>query len=292
MKIIIIGASGLVGSHCMDLFESVGEEVVGTHLNFATERTIYFNPLSNSNGNLDLDQFKPEVIIHCAALTNVDYCENNVLESERATVLSTKKLVNYCKKNGVKLVYISTDYVFDGNMGPYTEDAATNPINIYGQHKLKAELLVKTLNNYLIARITNVYGEEVRSKNFVLRLIKLFQNNEETELNLPADQFATPVYAGDVARMLYKLILDNKNGIYNLSSSDYYTRYSLAKRVKSYFPDNEKIVLKSVLTNKLNQPARRPLNGGLLNIKFLNEYNDFKLSNVDDFISKMIKYEL
>ncbi|MDR6941172.1 SDR family oxidoreductase [Mucilaginibacter pocheonensis] len=292
MKICVVGASGLVGSHCVKVFENEHWSVIGTHLNFATEKTVYFDPLKDSTGNFDITAFMPDVIIHCGALTNVDYCEDNEAESEKVTVNSAKKLAEYCIANNVKLVYISTDYIFNGKNGPYTEDEEPDPINVYGKHKLMAEQITKTTNNYLIARITNVYGEEIRSKNFISRLILMLQNTEEKELKLPFDQFSTPVYAGDVARMLYKLIADNKTGVYHLSSTDYYTRYHLAERVHSYFIDNNAVKIKSVPTNYLGQPAQRPLNGGLLNIKFVSEYNDFKLSNVDDFVKKMKNDEL
>lgn len=288
MKILIIGASGLVGSHCTHVLKNEHHDVVGTHLNFQTPETVYYDPLSVSEKNLQLDNVKPDVIIHCGALTNVDYCENNEKESEIATVLSTKVLVDYCNKNNAKLVYLSTDYVFDGEQGPYPESSPTNPINVYGKHKLEAELLVKSIDKYIIARITNVYGEEERSKNFIARLVIWLQQNEVKKLDLPIDQFATPVYAGDIARMLLCLIRDDKTGIYNLSSTDYYNRYHLALKVKSFFRDNTSVTLNPVQTAHLNQAAKRPLNGGLLNIKFIQQYPDFEFSNVDSFLKTLV----
>lgn len=287
MKILIVGASGLVGSHCVNALKNDSHEVIGTYLNFQTPETVYFDPLSSSDKSLNINHIKPEIIIHCGALTNVDYCENNEEESKIATVSSTEALVNYCKQNNVKLVYISTDYVFDGEQGPYQEEAITNPINVYGKHKLEAELLVKSLDKYLIIRVTNVYGEEERSKNFIARLAIWLKNNETKKLDLPIDQFATPVYAGDIARMLSRLISDYKTGIYNLSSTDYYDRYRLALKVKSYFPDNTSVSLNPVQTHNLNQAAKRPLNGGLLNIKFIQQYPDFEFSNVDSFMNRI-----
>lgn len=286
MKILIVGASGLVGSHLLDVFNKGGDVVVGTHLNFPTKKTVFYNPLIESDENFKIEPYHPDVIIHCGALTNVDYCELNPEESEKATVTSTDRIAGYCRSLGAKLIYISTDYVFDGLNGPYTETEKTNPINVYGRHKLRAEEIVGTLNNFLIARITNVYGEEERSKNFIARLLQMYQNQEDKTLHLPIDQFATPVYAGDVARMLHLLIKDNKSGIYNLSSTDYFARYTLAKRVESYFPTNKSVMLKPIDTTTLKQAARRPLFGGLLNIKFISEYPDFTFTNVDDFIKK------
>jgi dTDP-4-dehydrorhamnose reductase len=290
MRILIIGASGLVGSHCLEVFGKGQCTVKGTHVHYATAGTFFLNPSAQQLAEVEtVREFKPEVIIHCGALTNVDYCENNEQDSYDSTILSVKNVADYCLKNGVKLVYISTDYVFDGTKGPYREDAPVNPINIYGRHKLMAEEIVSGLPDFIIGRVTNVYGEEERAKNFIERLIFWICNNENKQLVLPNDQFATPIYAGDIARMCLLLVKDGKKGIYHLSSTDYYSRLHLAKKVKSYFPDNTSVEITGTDTKTLNQPARRPLLGGMINVKFLDEYPDFVLTNVDEYILKKIK---
>ncbi len=290
MKVLVIGASGLVGSHCLKYFKEKNIEVIGTYRNFKTEDTCFFDPLEENCFNfLEEMHFKPEVIIHCGALTNVDYCEDHQEESENQTLTSTKVIAEYCKKNSIRLVYISTDYVFDGLNGPYSEDEKTNPINVYGKHKLEAELVADKTGSCIIARITNVYGEEERSKNFIAHLLSVIYSGTEKNFNLPFDQFATPIYAGDVAKMIYLLVMDNKKGVYNLSSTDYYNRYQLAQKVKSYFKKTNHLVLNPISTQSLQQKAKRPLNGGLLNIKFTKEYPQFVYTNVDAFILKTIK---
>ena len=290
MKVLIIGASCLAGSHCMEYFKEKDVETIGTYRKYKTKGTYFFDP-SDQNCFLFLDEinFKPDVIIHCAALTNVDYCEEHEKESEELTVTSTAVINEYCKVNNIKLVYISTDYVFDGKNGPYSEDDEVNPVNIYGKHKLAAEKIVENTPNFIIARITNVYGEEERSKNFISHLISLILTKTEKTFNLPFDQFATPIYARDVARMIYMLILDDKKGIYHLSSTDYYNRFQLASKVTSYFPESNHLCLSPISTNLSQQKALRPLYGGLLNNKFLLEYPDFKLTNIDTFVLKIIK---
>lgn len=289
MNILVIGASGLVGSHCLSYFAQKQFSVIGTHLKFETDKTVFFDPLSKDGFDFLNNNFIPDTIIHCGALTNVDYCEENIEESYNLTVKSTKLVVEYCKSRNIKLVYISTDYIFDGINGPYTENELPNPTNVYGKHKLEAEGIVQGLNDYIIARITNVYGEEERSKNFIAHLLTLIKSKTDKTFNLPYDQFATPIYAGDIARMLYLLISDGKKGIYNLSSTDYYNRYQLASKVKSYFSEAEHLNLNPISTQSLQQKAKRPLLGGLLNNKFITEYPNFELTNVDAFILKTIK---
>lgn len=290
MKILIVGASGLVGSHCLHYFNEMKITAIGTHLNYKTENTFFFNPLDENCFNFceEMD-FKPEVIIHCGALTNVDYCEEHENESYMLTVRSTEVLVDFCNKNGIKLVYISTDYVFDGIDGPYKEDEEASPVNVYGKHKLEAEMLVRSLSEFLIVRITNVYGEEERSKNFVANLLHVIKSETNKTFNLPFDQFATPIYARDIAKMIYVLIIDNKVGIYNLASTDYYNRFQLAEKVKSYFTEVNFLVLNPISTKSLQQKAIRPLNGGLLNNKFSKEYPKFIYTNIDTFILKTIE---
>ncbi len=289
MKVLIIGASGLVGSHCLRFLHQKNIEVIGTYRNYKVANTFFFDPsLENCFDFLNEIDFKPDIIIHCGALTNVDYCEDNQLESYDLTVNSTKVIMNYCKNNNVKLIYLSTDYVFDGLDGPYIETDKTNPLNVYGRHKLEAEQIIEELDNYIIARITNVYGEENRSKNFIANLISIINSGVEKTFKLPFDQFATPIYAGDIAHMIYLLILKEKSGIYNLSSTDYYCRYQLAAKVKSFYKNASNLNIEAVSTNILNQKARRPLNGGLLNIKFSNEFPNFEYTNIDKFILKTI----
>jgi dTDP-4-dehydrorhamnose reductase len=230
-----------------------------------------------------LVQFKPDWIVHCGALTWVDYCEEHPLESYEKTVRSTLNLIERAKQLGSKMVYISTDYVFDGVHGPYAEGAEVNPLSVYAKHKLEAEQAVLELAGSISIRITNVYGDEERNKNFVARIIQLAQAGEETELKLPIDQFASPVNAADIARVIHLLIQDGRSGVYHVASTDYLNRVQLAQRVLSYFP-SEHIQLIPVLTKDLGQAADRPLMGGLISERFLKEYPTFQFSNLDDYL--------
>lgn len=286
MKIFIAGASGLVGGNCFRLFsEKPSNQVAGSHFSFETDYTVFYDTLNPENPkNFDIGAFQPNVIVHCGALTHVDYCENHVEESYEKTVVSTINLVKLAKKHNAKLLYFSTDYVFDGKSGPYREDAPVNPLSVYGKHKLEAEQIIqKELSEYLILRITNVYGDEIRGKNFIARLFNQFQEGKTLEFPLPLDQYATPANAWDIARVAEKLIENNKNGIYHVGSTDYMNRYQLAMRVLSYFPKN-KSKFEPKTTEALNQQANRPLRGGLLHDKFLEEFPNFVFSNVDDYL--------
>ena len=139
MKIFIIGASGLVGSNCLYYFNKNNWNCVGTHFSYQAANTVYFDTLNlHNHDNYDIEAFQPDVIVHCGALTHVDYCEHHEAESYEKTVHSTKNIIELSKKINAKLVFISTDYIFDGENGPYDEDAKPNALSLYGKHKLEA----------------------------------------------------------------------------------------------------------------------------------------------------------
>lgn len=285
MKIFISGASGLVGGNCLKHFTEMGCEVVGSYFSFQTDDTVFFDTLNDEHPmNFDVEAFAPDVIVHCGALTHVDYCEANPQESYEKTVQSTINLVKLAKEIGARMVYISTDYVFDGKEGPYTEDAPVNPISVYAAHKLEAEQLVlREMSNALVLRVTNVYGDELRGKNFVARIIDQCINKQKLTLKLPYDQYASPANAWDIARAMYLLLRDGKTGIYHIGSTDYLNRVELALRVLSYFPDAEYDLI-PISTADMKQPAPRPLLGGFVKMKFSNEYPDFLFGNVDSYL--------
>jgi dTDP-4-dehydrorhamnose reductase len=293
MKVFIIGASGLVGSNCLHYFKKKEWNCAGTYFSYQARNTEFFDTLKPDNhDNFDVKSFAPDVIVHCGALTHVDYCEHHEAESYEKTVHSTKNIIALSKELKAKLVFISTDYIFDGLNGPYDETAIPNALSVYGRHKLEAEQQVLTANpENIVIRITNVYGDEERGKNFVARIIEQIFEQQKLTLRLPKDQYATPVNAADVARCLYMLLRDRKSGVYHISGTDYMNRVQLALNVLKYFPDADYELI-PLSTEQINAPAPRPLQGGLKNKKFMSEYPDFRFTTVDDYVSvRSILYE-
>jgi dTDP-4-dehydrorhamnose reductase len=281
MKILVVGASGLVGGQCIKIL-SDKYEVSGTHLTFPGDNTFYFNP-SDSGFLSQLPSNDWDAIIHTGALTHVDKCEIEVDLSYNATVVSTTNLVDYSSLIGAKFIYLSTDYVFDGKSGPYNEGDTQAPLNIYGMHKLVAEnIIIENSKNYLIFRITNVYGDEIRNKNFVARIIQEIRSGK-SEFSAPCDQFATPINAYDIARAIKASLKLNLNGIYHLSSTDYMSRVQLLQKIFEYFPEKDLSVV-PLKTADLKQTARRPLLGGLCAAKFISDVPDFQFTNIDNYL--------
>lgn len=291
MKIFISGASGLLGDNCLKHFKAQNHEVIGSHFSYATPDTVPFNTLDrNATDNFDVIGFQPNVIVHCGALTHVDYCESNVEESYTKTVQSTINLLELCKETGATFVFISTDYVFDGVHGPYKEDDAVNPLSIYGKHKLEAEQIVMNSGvPYLILRVTNVYGDEIRGKNFIARIIEQCEAGQHLTLTLPHDQYASPTNAWDIARAMLVLLENKHQGIYHICSTDYMNRVELAMKVIGYFP-NSSYTLKTIDTVSMNQPANRPLLGGFVKNKFSTAFPEFIFSSVDQYLQNKTKH--
>lgn len=289
MKVFISGASGLVGGNCLRHFTQQGWETVGSYYTFETDDTVFYDTLNPDHPfNFNVAEFAPDVIVHCGALTHVDHCETHEKESYEKTVQSTINLIKLAKECKAKMVYISTDYVFDGKNGPYREDAPVNPISVYARHKLEAEQMVlKEIPNSLVLRVTNVYGNELRGKNFVARIVEQCKNHQKLTLKLPYDQYASPANAWDIARAMFVLLRDKKQGIYHIGGTDYVNRVELALRVLSYFPGAEYDLI-PISTEEMKQPAARPLLGGFVKMKFSNEYPDFLFGNIDSYMKEVL----
>lgn len=285
MKVFIVGASGLVGGNCLRHFTEQGWEVKGSYFSYAAGDLVYYNTLDAGDAaNFDIAGWRPDIIVHCGALTHVDYCESHPDESFRQTVQSTLNLIEVAQSCGSRMVYISTDYVFDGADGPYLEDAPLNPLSVYGRHKLEAEQAVLgSVSGSLVLRVTNVYGDEARGKNFVARIVQQCKDGQKLTLKLPYDQYASPTNARDIARAMFVLLRDGKDGVYHTGGTDYMNRVELALRVLRYFPDATYELI-PLATADLQQPAARPLLGGFIHRKFSTEYPDFIFSTIDDYL--------
>ncbi len=283
-KVFIAGASGLVGGACLHYFRSQGWEVTGSYFSYPVGDLVYYNTLEPEEKSFDLRGWNPDVIVHCGALTHVDYCETAIEESYLKTVKSTQTLAAEAKALDAAFVYFSTDYVFDGTAGPYAEDDAVNPLSVYGKHKLEAEeFVLREVEEALVVRVTNIYGDEARGKNFVARIVSQIEEGAALTLKLPYDQFAHPTNAADLARALFLLLRDEKRGIWHLGGTDYMNRVELALRILSYYPAAQ-YKLEAVSTESLNQPAARPLRGGFIREKFCAAYPEFLFSNLDDYL--------
>lgn len=202
----------------------------------------------------EIFKIRPDVVIHNAAYTDVDNCEKNKELTYRVNANGAENVAHACKLCQAKLIYISTDFVFDGKKNsPYTEEDAPNPVNTYGWSKLEGEKQVQTiLQNYLIIRTAWLYGSHGR--NFVDKILQLSQ--QEKELKVVNDQTGSPTYTMDLAKAIGLLVKKDPTGIINVTNTGSCTWYDLAKKTLSIRGISTKVT--SITSDKLDHLAKRP----------------------------------
>jgi dTDP-4-dehydrorhamnose reductase len=205
---------------------------------------------------------KPDIVIHAAAYTKVDDCESNSIHANKINAIGTRNVAVACQKIDASMVYISTDYVFDGaKESPYTEFDITNPISVYGKSKLAGEKFVRQmLNRFYIVRTSWLYGEG--GVNFIDTII----NKAKTEkvLKVVDDQFGSPTYTKDLADKIGEIISRERYGIYHVTNSGSCSWFEFAKKIVEY-SNIKGIDVIPIKSNALNRPAKRPANSVLQN---------------------------
>jgi dTDP-4-dehydrorhamnose reductase len=258
---LVVGTSGLVGSHLFELLTRNGENVTGTYFNHSISSAIQLDIRQKNEVKKIIENIKPEIIYIPAAFPNVDYCEIHPEETYQINVTGIKNVVQAANRINAKVVFFSSDYIFDGVAGPYEEDDTAHPISEYGRQKLITEHFISLFaKKYLIIRTTVIFGWEHQGKNFVFRLIQSLQNNQAVKV--PRDQVGSPTYVNNLAEISIELARATENEVINIAGSDCVSRYDFALTVAQIFKLDERLI-HPVRTEELNQPAKRPLNAGL-----------------------------
>lgn len=267
MRILVLGASGLVGSHVLAEARARGHEASGTcrsqdiagleRLDLADEPAL---------ATL-LERLRPEVVVHAAGWTWVDGCEADPARSRRENVDQPVAVARWCRDNGARMLYYSTSYVFDGRAGSYREDDAPAPLNVYGRDKLLAETELARLlgDRLLVARLICVWGRETARKNFAYQVMRAAE--EVRPLRLPYDQLGNPTWAGDVAHWSIRLLESGESGIWHLAGDGPdVSRPEWAASILAGLRDAgrpHRVGIEGVSTEALGAPARRPLRAGM-----------------------------
>lgn len=295
MRILITGSNGLLGQKIVKLCLERG-------LNFiATSKGENRNPDCPSEKYLSLDilnvleinkvfQFYyPTHVIHTAAITNVDYCEDHIEECQNVNVNATKFLLNASNQYKSHFQFLSTDFVFDGKKGNYSEEDEVNPLSVYAKSKVDGEnlLLNGTSDNWSIVRTIIVYGEgnNLSRSNIVLWAIEALKSGKE--LTIVDDQFRAPTWAEDLAWACLEIIQRNKMGIFHISGPETMSIIDLVYRIADYFesPKNQVIPIHS---DQLNQAAHRPPKTGF-NLSYSHKelgYDPLTLEKTLDLLKK------
>lgn len=269
-RIIVTGSNGLLGQKLIAQLKDHP-----TFELYASSQGV--NRISNQNGyqyySLDItnpeeinkvfEKVKPEVIIHTAAMTNVDQCESERENCLALNVHAVQSLVDAAEQFDAHFIHLSTDFIFDGEDGPYDELAQPNPLSFYGQSKLDSEKIVRASKlRWSIIRTIIVYGivEDMSRSNIVLWAKSALEKKQK--LSIVNDQFRTPVLAEDLAKGCISVAEKSALGIYNMGGKDFMSIVDLVRRVAKYYQLDEAYI-EETSSAHLNQAAKRPPRTGL-----------------------------
>ena len=277
MKVLVTGVKGQLGYDVMAELAKRNIEAIGVDID---EMDI----TDKISVEKVIGEAAPDVVVHCAAYTAVDAAEDNEALCRRVNAGGTRNIAEVCKKLDCKMVYISTDYVFDGQgTRPWEPDDERHPLNVYGQTKYEGELAVQeNLSKYFIVRIAWVFGKN--GKNFVKTMLKLAETHDK--LTVVNDQFGSPTYTYDLARLLVDMIQTDKYGIYHATNEGICTWYEFACEI--FRQAGVKIEVTPVPASEYPTKAKRPENSRLDKSK-LTENGFERLPSWQDALRRYVK---
>jgi len=256
MKVVVTGVKGQLGYDVVNELYMRGLDVVGVDI----EEMDIINP---DSVNTVLTNENPDAVIHCAAYTAVDAAEDNEAACRQVNVHGTRNIAEICKNLDIPMLYISTDYVFDGQgERPWEPDDVPNPQGVYGQTKYEGELAVQNiLNKYFIVRISWVFG--INGKNFVKTMLRLSQ--EKDKISVVNDQHGSPTYTYDLAKLLADLVETDKYGIYHATNEGFCSWYDFAGEIFRLAAVDVEVI--PVSSEEFPAKAKRPQNSRMSNAK-------------------------
>lgn len=259
MKILVTGASGQLGHDVCRELDRRGIENLGPssrEMDICNREAVYET----------LEGYMPDAVIHCAAYTRVDMAESEPERCWSVNADGTRNIASVCRKLNIKLLYVSSEYVFPGTGDSfYRTDDAANPRNVYGASKLAGELAVKSLlRRSFILRTSWVFGEN--GGNFIKTVLRLSETRDK--ISVVCDQIGSPSYTADLAPLLCDMVLSEKYGVYHATNEGVCSRFELAQEIFRLAGRN--IDLIPVSTAQFPSPAARPLNSRLDNSSLTN----------------------
>ena len=278
MKILVTGVKGQLGYDVVNELEKRGIEAVGTDV----------DDMDVTDGEACdrvIKEVGPDAVIHCAAYTAVDAAEDNVDLCRKINADGTRNIAVVCRELDIPMLYLSTDYVFDGQgTRPWEPDDERNPLNVYGQTKYEGELAVEELlSKYFIVRIAWVFG--VNGKNFIKTMLRL--GKERGAVSVVNDQYGSPTYTYDLARLLVDMILTDKYGRYHATNEGICSWYEFACEIFKQAGMTE-VSVTPVTSSEFAAKAVRPENSRMSKEK-LTENGFDRLPSWQDALGRYLK---
>lgn len=277
-RVLVTGGNGLLGTKTIEHLLAKGREVVSVSLeeqcrNEFLGKFPYFQlDITDAAAVQEVvARLRPDAVVHTAAFTAVDACETQRELSWRANVDGTANVTEACRENGARLLHISTEYVFDGENGPYREEDTPHPISYYALTKLESEKAVQArCSNWVIARTTILFGHAPNVRpSFVVWLVEKLRRGEP--VRIVDDQVGSPTLADNLVEMLLALLDSDRRGIYNTVGDTIIDRHSFSVLAAELFGLDPRLIGRA-RTSELNQAAPRPLRAGLIMDKFKREF--------------------
>lgn len=256
-RFLVIGADGLVGRHIAAALGNV--EVVRTYRGDVAEGLKLDITDSGAVRQVTRDA-RPDVVFLAAADAYVERCEREPVETRRANVEAARVVAASTKESGALLVVFSSEYVFEGDAGPYSEEAERKPINEYGRQKVALEDIALATGRGLVCRTSAVFGEDPKRKNFVCQVADRLRLGQP--FDVPSDQLVTPTYAPALARAIIELTRNGQRGTYHVAGPDVMSRLHFAEEIAAVY-DLDASLLRPRATSELGLAARRPKRAGL-----------------------------
>lgn len=289
MKILITGAKGQLGNEIIDIINSGSAEIGSISENIKNSKIIALDINELDITKLDdvrniIGKYNPDVVINCAAATNVDNCESNEDVAFKINALGPRNLAIISEEIGAKLVQVSTDYVFSGEgNSPLKEYELTAPTSVYGKTKLLGEKYVSEFSSkYFIVRTAWLYG--YIGHNFVYTIMRV--GKEKESINVVNDQRGNPTHANDLAYHILKLIETDEYGVYHCTGKGECTWYDFAKKIMELNKLNCKV--NPCTSNEYKTPAKRPAYSSLDNMMLRNTVGD-EMREWDEALRSFVK---
>ncbi len=257
MLIGIVGASGLIGKNLFAFLRKKGQQVLGTYCSTCQKELIKYDLLKDDFSLFD----NCKVVVMCSAISNIDKCLLEKEQAHQVNVVKTIELMNYLARNGIKTIFLSSDQVFDGRNGAYSEDDEPNPVNCYGSFKLCVEQhLINNIEDHLVLRLSKTYSTNIADGGMLADIISAF--NRDEPIRSAYNQIFNPTDVNLVCNGILKSIQMNLKGLYHLADEKIMSRYECACAIAKEYGYDPALV-ESIDFNSLSCIEKRALNSSL-----------------------------
>lgn len=285
MSLIIFGATGFLGRNLMDYYKKKRQNPIGTYYKHNVPGLVKFDLRNPSLDTLNVDLKKIKYAIITSAITDMDLCKTNWDNSYEINVSGIKKLITLLNERDIIPIYISSDYVYDGEKGNYDEEDKMDPTMAYGKQKKEVEDFLTAQNkDFMILRLAKIYSHDFNDNTIITSIIQNLKKGET--LKFATDQIFSPNFVGDVCGVIDGLIEKKSTGCYNISCGQPISRYDLAKKIQSELNISSGSIVPCLLED-LKFDDKRPKNTSMNNKKVIYK-TGFKFTTIDESI-KLLK---